>query len=311
MNAQDATDVVISIVHASDVEETIRCLRFARGRSHQERLRRGRSAGQRGGRRFGSGRALAPPACSRHRPVPSRWLRREPERGDPSGPRAATCSCSTPIRACLLGPSTRFVEFMDAHPEVAIAGPAIRGFDGRPQGSAWRLMTIPVQLVWALTLGTFGAVVLRGSRPRRVGAVSASAMIARRRALDCVGAFDESYFMFGEEADLARRLRRAGYDEWYVPAAHVFHARTTLDEGRLGAPGERDLAVARHLPRPFPLPARGPCHSRGHRRRVRNDRVRGRLRGAPAAAVASAARACARVDARHLPTARSKRVPRS
>jgi N-acetylglucosaminyl-diphospho-decaprenol L-rhamnosyltransferase len=131
----------------------------------------------------------------------------------------------------VLNPDTRVLpgaidalaNYLDAHPQVAVAGPLIRGFDGKQQGSAWRLMSIPVQLVWALTLGQLGAVVSRGSRPKRVGAVSGSAMLLRRDAFDVAGGFDERYFMFGEEADLARRLERLGLELHYVPSAEVLH----------------------------------------------------------------------------------------
>jgi GT2 family glycosyltransferase len=99
------------------------------------------------------------------------------------------------------------VAYMDAHPRCAVAGPRIIGADGKQQPSAWRLMTLWVQLVWALSLGQRGAVVSRGSVPRIVGAVSGCAMLVRRDALEAVGCFDERYFMFSEEADLAQRLR--------------------------------------------------------------------------------------------------------
>jgi N-acetylglucosaminyl-diphospho-decaprenol L-rhamnosyltransferase len=131
----------------------------------------------------------------------------------------------------VLNPDTRvpagtidgLVEYLDTHPEAAVAGPLIRGFDGEQQGSAWRLVSIPVQSVWALTLGRLGAVVSRGTRPRRVGAVSASAMLVRRGALERIGLFDESYFMFNEEAELARRLDRIGLERHYVPHVEVLH----------------------------------------------------------------------------------------
>jgi GT2 family glycosyltransferase len=115
------------------------------------------------------------------------------------------------------------VAYLDEHPDVAVAGPIIRGFDGRQQGSAWRLMTVPVQLVWALTLGRRGALQSRGRVPKAVGAVSASAMLVRRDALEEVGGFDEEYFMFSEEADLARRLAAHGYECHYVPTVEVIH----------------------------------------------------------------------------------------
>lgn len=135
----------------------------------------------------------------------------------------------------VLNPDTRvppgtidaLVDYLDEHPQVAVAGPLLRGFDGGQQGSAWRLMTVPVQLVWALTLGELGAVVSRGSRAKPVGAVSASAMLVRREALDAAGGFDERYFMYSEEADLARRLERLGFERHYVPSVEVLHQGQT------------------------------------------------------------------------------------
>lgn len=115
------------------------------------------------------------------------------------------------------------VAYMDAHPRCAVAGPRIIGADGRQQPSAWRLMTLWVQLVWALSLGQLGAVVSRGPVPRVVGAVSGCAMLLRRDAFEAVGCFDERYFMFSEEADLAQRLRRHGYEVHYVPSVEVMH----------------------------------------------------------------------------------------
>jgi GT2 family glycosyltransferase len=114
-------------------------------------------------------------------------------------------------------------EHLDAHAEAAVAGPLVRGFDGRQQDSAWRLPSLPVQLVWALTLGQLGAVVSRGNTPSTVGAVSASAMMVRRDALEQAGLFDEGYFMFSEEAELAQRFRRLGLEVHYVPGYEVLH----------------------------------------------------------------------------------------
>jgi GT2 family glycosyltransferase len=122
------------------------------------------------------------------------------------------------------GTVERLAAYLDAHPRVAVAGPLIRGFDGRQQGSAWRLMTVPVQLLWAFTLGQRGAVASRATVPGPVGAVAAGAAMYRRQALEDVGLFDEAYFMFGEEGDLAQRWRRLHLERHYVPDVELFHA---------------------------------------------------------------------------------------
>jgi GT2 family glycosyltransferase len=117
------------------------------------------------------------------------------------------------------------VAYLDAHPEVAVAGPLLRGFDGRQQYSALRLMSIPVQAVWALSLGQLGAVMSRVDHPMAVGTVGGTAMLVRREPFERIGGFDEDFFMYSEEADLARRFDRVGLERHFVPTVEVLHHR--------------------------------------------------------------------------------------
>jgi GT2 family glycosyltransferase len=48
-------------------------------------------------------------------------------------------------------------------------------------------------------------------------------ILARRAALEAVGGFEESYFMYSEEVDLCHKLRAAGWDLYWVPQAQVVH----------------------------------------------------------------------------------------
>ena len=48
-------------------------------------------------------------------------------------------------------------------------------------------------------------------------------MLIRRDALAGIGGFDEGYFLFWEDADLCRRLRKAGWDTRYLKAAVATH----------------------------------------------------------------------------------------
>jgi GT2 family glycosyltransferase len=65
---------------------------------------------------------------------------------------------------------------------------------------------------------------------REVFGVSAAAALYRRSALDrvaCEGAaFDDSFFMYKEDVDLAWRLRRAGYDARVDGEALAYHGRS-------------------------------------------------------------------------------------
>lgn len=115
------------------------------------------------------------------------------------------------------------VDYLEAHPSVGAVGPKIIGPDGLQQGSAWNLMSIPIQLVWALTLGQKGAVISTGNAPKRVEAVSACAVMVRRDVFEKAGMFDERYFIFSEEADMAQRFERLGSERHYLPTITTLH----------------------------------------------------------------------------------------
>ena len=62
-----------------------------------------------------------------------------------------------------------------------------------------------------------------GDGPAPAGWVSGACFLARRSALEELGGFDESYFMFAEEMDLCWRAHRAGWGVGVQPAAVVTH----------------------------------------------------------------------------------------
>ncbi len=59
--------------------------------------------------------------------------------------------------------------------------------------------------------------------PREVWGACAGAALYRRELLDEIGLFDEDYFAFYEDVDLAWRGRRAGWKCVLVPEARVYH----------------------------------------------------------------------------------------
>jgi N-acetylglucosaminyl-diphospho-decaprenol L-rhamnosyltransferase len=55
--------------------------------------------------------------------------------------------------------------------------------------------------------------------------VSGACFLVRQEAYASVGGFDEAYFMYVEDVDLCWRLRRAGWEVLYEPAAVVTHVQ--------------------------------------------------------------------------------------
>jgi GT2 family glycosyltransferase len=113
--------------------------------------------------------------------------------------------------------------YLDDHPRIAALGPRIVYPDGRLQDSAWRFPTPLVSTISLATLGRLGVTQSRGDEPRAVDWVMGAAIVLRRDALEEVGLFDESFFLYSEEVDLQFRLRQAGWEVHYLPDLRVVH----------------------------------------------------------------------------------------
>ena len=65
--------------------------------------------------------------------------------------------------------------------------------------------------------------VVHRKRVRPTEFLQGSALLVRRDAFEQVGGFDESFFMYGEDADLCARLRGAGWEVELYPSARFVH----------------------------------------------------------------------------------------
>ena len=122
---------------------------------------------------------------------------------------------------------------LESHPAAGVVGPRLLNVDGSPQPSCF---PFPTPLHTFLQTTFFGALAQRvpGVRaryrplespdvPSRVPCVLGAALAIRREAFAAAGGFDESFFMYSEEVDLAARLAAAGWEVHYTPLAEVVH----------------------------------------------------------------------------------------
>ncbi|MFZ5917797.1 MAG: glycosyltransferase family 2 protein [Chloroflexota bacterium] len=65
-----------------------------------------------------------------------------------------------------------------------------------------------------------------GLEPEAVFGACGAAALYRRAMLDQIGLFDEDFFAYYEDVDLAWRARRAGWRCLYVPRARLLHAHS-------------------------------------------------------------------------------------
>ena len=83
------------------------------------------------------------------------------------------------------------------------------------------------------------------SRAASVDWVTGAFMLVRRDAWEAVGGFDEAQWMYAEDLDLCWRVKRAGWDVRYEPAARVHHALSVAAEKAFGDAEQRTARIMR------------------------------------------------------------------
>lgn len=127
---------------------------------------------------------------------------------------------------------TVLTAYLDAHPEVGIAGPRVLNDDGTTQSTRRRFPTRLTAL--------FESTWLQGYAPCRVldhfyvtdqpddgtfdvDWVQGCALMIRRDVYAQIGPLDEGYVMFSEELDWCKRAKLAGWRVVYVGSAQITH----------------------------------------------------------------------------------------
>ncbi|MGE3889891.1 MAG: glycosyltransferase family 2 protein, partial [Vicinamibacterales bacterium] len=142
------------------------------------------------------------------------------------------CLLQGPVRALL-------VEVLDRFPDVGVVGGLIHEPDGRVQPSARRFPDITTafggRTSWLSRVAPRNPLTRRNLQgdpacgPTRVDWVIGAYMLIRREVFDQLNGFDESFFLYWEDADFCRRARDRGWQTVFAPVAAVTHltARTS------------------------------------------------------------------------------------
>jgi GT2 family glycosyltransferase len=119
------------------------------------------------------------------------------------------------------------VEFLDQNPTVGAVGGRLLNPDGTIQSCYNYFSTLPEEFLVATRLGQFirpaYPAIVEGNDVKSVDWMGSACLMLRRAALDEVGILDEGYFIYGDEADLQYRLKKAGWGIYFLPQAHTIH----------------------------------------------------------------------------------------
>jgi GT2 family glycosyltransferase len=126
------------------------------------------------------------------------------------------------------GCAQSLLKIMETDPRVGMVGPQLLNQDGSLQTSYEAAPTLATEmlnrsLLKRLFPARFPGKGRKLSEPEQVETLIGAVMMIRRQALEQLGGFDEDYFFFLEETDLAVRMRQAGWKVIHDPRAGAVH----------------------------------------------------------------------------------------
>jgi GT2 family glycosyltransferase len=119
------------------------------------------------------------------------------------------------------GGLSEMVRWLDANPEVGVASPRLRGYDGCVEASPRRFPRLSYSVLELLRVHRLlgrrlGGRLLLGphapeDRDLLADWVPGTAMFVRRHAVEDVGLLNEAFFLYGEDVEYCWRMRRRGW----------------------------------------------------------------------------------------------------
>jgi len=133
---------------------------------------------------------------------------------------------------------TALWNFMETTPQAGIATPRIANRDGSTQGFIF--YKSPLSMVFnfmnKIRTSLLKARLARSTAPMRVQGVLGAFFLIRRTLVPETGLFDEDFFFYYEDTDLAHRMYEAGALCFALPACSVIHlggSSTSLEGARM------------------------------------------------------------------------------
>ena len=126
------------------------------------------------------------------------------------------------------------INFLERHSSAGVVGPKMLKPDGSLDLACRRSFPTPVSSLFKLTglsklfpgsrlVARYNLTYLSDSETAEVDSVMGAYMLVRSEALAQAGLYDERFFMYGEDLDLAFRVKERGWKVFYFPAVVVLH----------------------------------------------------------------------------------------
>jgi N-acetylglucosaminyl-diphospho-decaprenol L-rhamnosyltransferase len=119
------------------------------------------------------------------------------------------------------------VDYLDAYPDAGAVAGRLLNPDGSFQSGFAPFSTLFEEFLIVTHIGEtlWPGYPSHGDSKeiKKTGWMSSACLLVRRAALDQIGLLDESYFIYGDEADLQYRLNKAGWKVVFLPNSSIIH----------------------------------------------------------------------------------------
>ncbi len=137
----------------------------------------------------------------------------------------------------------RTVAAMEADPSIGVLGPKLVRGSGAldlacrrsfptPRNALFHFMRLPKLFPRNRRFGEYNLTYRDPDEEYDVDSVVGAYMLLRREVLEHVGLLDETFWMYGEDLDLCRRSKLAGWRTRYYPHVQVLHLKGESSKGR-------------------------------------------------------------------------------
>lgn len=136
------------------------------------------------------------------------------------------------------------VAFLDERPGVGVAGPRVRRPDGSLDLACRRSFPTPSVSLFRMTglsrlfpksrlFSTYNMQYMPEDAIHPVDSVVGAFMMVRGEAIQQVGLLDEAFFMYGDDLDWAKRIKDAGWENWYNGRVEITHVKEASSQATI------------------------------------------------------------------------------
>jgi GT2 family glycosyltransferase len=115
-------------------------------------------------------------------------------------------------------------DYINSHPNIGLIGPKFLNIDLTDQGSVFPPQTLlnAYKEFW-LGQKTYSKYVPQSKTPLEVFSVSGGAVMIKQSLFEKIGGWDKRYFMFYEDLEICRQVKKMGYKVFYYPQCRFIH----------------------------------------------------------------------------------------